>query len=223
MGHAQSTLWLAPDYTRAERIADGVIHAVGLFASLVAASILIGLTAADGDAARIGSAVAYGLAMVAVFAFSASYNMLPGRTFAKEVLRRCDHAAIYVKIAGTYTPFAAVSLAGAAGGVGRLLLVGVWVAALAGAAMKLIAPRRFEALSILLYLGLGWSILMVLDPVMQHVSTPALILLMVGGALYSAGVAFHLWRSLPYQNAIWHGFVLTASACHFAAVAIELL
>ena len=142
MEHAQNGYWLASEYTRAERIADGVIHVVGLSASLVAASVLIILTALEGDAARIGSAAAYGLAMVAVFALSASYNMWPGRGFAKEVLRRCDHAAIYVKIAGTYTPFAAVSLAGAAGGVGRILLVGVWLAAVAGAALKLGGPRR---------------------------------------------------------------------------------
>ncbi len=223
MGHAQSDFWLAPDYTRAERIADGVIHAIGLTASLVAVAILISLTALDGDVARIGSAVAYGLAMVAVFAFSATYNMLPSRGFLKEALRRCDHAAIYFKIAGTYTPFAAVSLAGAAGGIGRLLLIGVWAAALVGAALKIAAPRRFEALSVVLYLGLGWTILLVIGPVVEHVSTPALVLLIVGGVLYSGGVAFHLWRSLPYQNAIWHGFVLAASACHFAAVAIELL
>ncbi len=223
MENAQREFWLAPDYTRAERVADGVIHAVGLSASLVAAGALISMTVIDGDAARIGSAVAYGLAMVAVFAFSASYNLLPGRGFAKEVLRRCDHAAIYIKIAGTYTPFAAVSLAGAAGGVGRMLLIGVWVAATAGAAMKIIAPRKLEALSVALYLGLGWIILTVIGPVMEHVSASALILLLIGGLFYSGGVAFHLWRSLPYHNAIWHGFVLAGSACHFAAVAIELL
>jgi hemolysin III len=223
MNDRHAEIALSPLYTRGERVADGVVHLLGLTASLIAASLLIGLTAADGDAARIASASAYGAAMVAVFAFSASYNMLSRPGLMKEVLRRCDHAAIYFKIAGTYTPFAAVSLAGAAGGVGRSLLIGVWTAALAGAALKIAAPRRFEALSIALYLGLGWSILAVLGPVMEHVSQPALILLLAGGVLYSAGVAFHLWRSLPYQNAIWHGFVLAASACHFAAVAIELL
>lgn len=223
MVKAHSEFWLAPDYTRSERIADGVVHVIGLSVSLIAATVLISLTAMDGDALRIGSAVAYGLAMVAVFALSAVYNMSQSRGLAKEVLRRCDHAAIYVKIAGTYTPFAAVSLAGATGGVGRILLVGVWAAAFAGAAMKIIAPRKLEALSVVFYLGLGWSILLVIGPVVEHVSPSALILLAVGGVLYTAGVVFHLWQSMPYQNVIWHVFVLVASVCHFMAVTIELL
>ncbi len=223
MEKAHSEFWLAPDYTRSERIADGVVHAVGLSVSLIAATILIVLTAIEGDPLRIGCAIAYCLAMVSVFALSAVYNMSRSRGLVKEVLRRCDHAAIYVKIAGTYTPFAAVSLAGAAGGVGRLLLIGVWVAAVAGAAMKIAAPRKLEALSVALYLGLGWSILLVIGPVMEHVSPDALVLLAVGGLLYTAGVVFHLQDSMPYQNVIWHIFVLIASACHFAAVSIELL
>jgi hemolysin III len=124
-----------------------------------------------------------------------------------------------VKIAATYTPFALVKLGGP---VGLALLAGVWIVAVTGAAAKLVAPGQFVRTAYVLYLAQGWACLLVLKPLVLALSATALELLVVGGVLYTVGVAFHLWHKLPYNNAIWHGFVLLASACHFVAIANAL-
>jgi hemolysin III len=145
---------------------------------------------------------------------SATYNMWPvGRR--KWLLRRADHALIYLMIAGTYTPLVALVGEGATAWV---LLAGVWLVAGVGIALKLTLPGRFDRAAIGLYLLLGWSGLAAYDSVIARLAPDALWLLAAGGLLYSFGVVFHVWRSLPYQNAIWHAFVLAATACHYGAV-----
>jgi hemolysin III len=152
--------------------------------------------------------------MVGVFCFSAGYNLVSGSRL-KALLRRFDHAAIYVKIAATYTPFAMVKIGGAAG---FGLLGVVWAVGLFGVAAKLFWPAQLVRTSYVLYLAQGWACVAALGPLTDALPGRALVLLVVGGILYTVGVAFHLWRSLPYHNAIWHGFVLVASACHFSAI-----
>jgi hemolysin III len=120
-----------------------------------------------------------------------------------------------LKIAGTYTPFAIVNVGGI---IGYALLSLVWVVALVGAGAKLLLASSWDRTAIVVYLALGWSVLTVIQPLSQSVPINALLLLCLGGGLYSVGVIFHVWRSLPYQNAIWHLFVLAGTACHFAAV-----
>src|SRR6185295_18341615 len=122
-------------------------------------------------------------------------------------------------IAGTYTPFL-MNRVGGDWGFG--LLYGVWTVAIVGATLKLVFPRRWESLTIALYLGLGWSILVAINPLMQSISVNSLILIVVGGVMYSVGVVFHLWDRLPYQNAIWHWLVLAAAVCHYIAVLNEV-
>lgn len=203
-----------PDYSRNERIADGIIHALGVTGSLVATIIVLSVAAPSLPAPSIISLVIYGLAMVAMFAFSAAYHLIPVPHW-KPGLRRFDQAAIFVKIAGTYTPFAVVSLGGF---LGYGLLGAVWSAALLGVFAKLFLQNGLRGFSTVLYLALGWSVLAVLQPLNDAVPLSAIVLLGVGGFLYTIGVVFHLWRSLPFQNAIWHLFVLIAAGCHFAAV-----
>jgi hemolysin III len=123
-------------------------------------------------------------------------------------------------IAGTYTPFSLVVIGGS---WGWGLLAFVWTAALAGMALKLLCPHRFERLSILVYLLMGWSILVAIEPLLAGISRTGLVLLVTGGVLYSIGVVFHMWNRLPFQNAIWHGFVLAAAACHYAAIMHEVV
>jgi hemolysin III len=156
------------------------------------------------------------LAMLICLAFYnlALYDMIPlsSRT---GVLRRLDHAAIFVMIAGTYSPFALVAIGGR-WGLG--LFAFVWFVATCGVVLKLLSPDRLERLSIGLYLLLGWSVLAALDPLFGAVSLPGIVLLAAGGVLYTVGVAFPLWQRLPYHTAIWHALVLAAAACHYAAV-----
>ncbi len=193
---------------------DGTVHALGVTLAAVASVTLIGLVLTGGDGVAIGAAVIYCLGMLATFGFSAAYNMIQ-RPGWKEVLRRCDHAAIYLMIAGTYTPFA---LAGIGGAVGYGLLALVWGVALFGLVLKIAFPRRFERLSLVLYLAMGWAGLLVLDAILQALPVSALVFLAVGGVFYTVGVLFHLSTRLLFHNAIWHAFVLIAAGFHYAAV-----
>ncbi len=203
-----------PEYTPGERVADACIHVVGVVGSLAAAATLTTVAILYLPPLSTLSIVVYSLGMVAVFAFSAGYNLV-GRPGLKALLRRFDHAAIYVKIAATYTPFALVKMGGVAG---FGLLGAVWAVGLFGVAAKLFWPAQLARTSYVLYLAQGWACVAALQPLAAALPGSALILLVSGGVLYTMGVVFHLWNSLPYHNAIWHGFVLVASACHFAAV-----
>jgi hemolysin III len=200
-------------YTAAERLADGSIHILGVAASLAAATALM-IAALELPAASILSLAVYGFGLVAVFACSAAYN-LATEARLKAILRRFDHAAIYVKIAGTYTPFAIVKMGDAAG---FALLGAVWAITAFGATAKLLWPGRLVRTSYVLYLAQGWAIVAAFGPFASAVSGRVLLLLVVGGSLYTLGVIFHLWERLPYHTAIWHAFVVAASACHFAAI-----
>lgn len=200
---------------RREKIADGVIHALGIAASTTAAVILLSIVAGTLTPGATLAIAVYAATLVAVFAASAGYHMVPWPAL-KPVLRRIDHAAIYFKIAGTYTPFALLKMATP---MGYALLAAVWAIGLFGAAFKLFLPGRLERTSYALYLLAGWAGLFVLGELLASLSVAVLVLLAVGGVLYTVGVVFHLWSRLPYNTAVWHAFVLAASACHFAAIA----
>ena len=205
-----------PQYSLGERVADGTIHVVGVAASFVALIVLlvIGIRNEADTTLMVAGLAVYGIALVATFGFSAGYHLVV-RPKLKEILRRLDHAAIFLMIAGTYTPFVLIKMDNA---WGMGLLAVVWGMAAIGIAIKLFAPRFLDGLSTALYLVQGWAVLAAWEPL--HAALPAgvLTLLMAGGVLYTVGVVFHLWNRLPYQNAIWHGFVLSAASCHYAAV-----
>jgi hemolysin III len=203
-----------PDYTIRERVADCCIHIIGVAASLVALTALLVIGVQSKTTLWVVSLTIYGLALVATFSCSAGYNLVV-RPKLKEVLRRLDHAAIFLMIAGTYTPFILIKM-NDAWGLG--LLAVVWTMAILGIAIKLFATRFLDGLSTALYLVQGWAVIAAWEPLMSALPGRVLTLLMVGGVLYTIGVVFHLWERLPYQNAIWHGFVLSAASCHFAAV-----
>jgi hemolysin III len=203
-----------PEYTRNERLVDGVIQVLGVSAALVGAAALLYFVIPTRDAASILSAAIYCVGLVAMFAFSVAYHMA-GRPSLKERIRRYDHAAIFLMIAGTYTPFALVGLGGT---VGVALLALVWLMALAGLVFKLAWARRFERGSVFLYLALGWLGLPAIGSLVAALPTTVVVLLGIGGFLYTIGIAFHLWEKLPQHNAAWHASVLAAAACHYAAV-----
>lgn len=206
-------------YSDSELTADAVVHYIGVITAIMAVPVLITLAAAaNGDGAMIAGVAVYGAMLIAMLSISAGYNMARHPRL-KEILRRLDHGVIYLKIAGTYTPFAIV-----VGGVtGVALLVSVWAVAAIGVALKLFAPRRFEVFSLVLYLALGWAVVFVGSEVFPALSTASVVLICVGGGLYSVGVLFHLWSRLKFQNAIWHVFVLAASLVFYAAVMVEVV
>lgn len=205
---------MLPAYTRKERYIDGVIHGLGATGSVIGVAALLHAVIPARDALAILAAAIYGAGLIAMLWCSAAYN-LAVRPDRKERIRRYDHASIFMMIAGTYTPFCLVAVAGPAG---YRLLALVWLIAVAGMALKLLRPRRLERVSVILYLGLGWIGLPAINLLIAALRPSTLGLLGIGGLLYTAGVGFHLWKSLPYHNAIWHGFVLVAAGTHFAAV-----
>ncbi len=213
-------LGLVWTYTPREMLADGIVHVVGVSLGVIGAvALTISAVLSKLSPAETVAVGVYAAGLVAMLGTSAAYNMWPiGRT--KWRLRRCDHATIFLMIAGTYTPL--VALVGT-DGIALGLLAGIWLVAVVGAAVKLTLPGRFDRLAIALYLALGWSGMMVYDSVIAALSPPALWLLAAGGLLYSLGVIFHVWRQLPFQNAIWHAFVLAAAACHYGAVFRSML
>src|SRR5262245_54011201 len=204
-----------PRYTRTELVADGCVHVTGVVFSLIAVAAMMTLAAKMLPATTAASLGVYAFGMVAVFACSAAYNLAsPARPGLKAILRRFDHAAIYVKIAATYSPPPLQT-----GDVGRILLLGGVCAIPAfGAPAKLLWPGHLARTSYVLYLVQGWAVLSMLAKLLPAVSSRVLILLLVGGCLYTVGVVFHLWERLRYHNAIWHGLVLAGSCCHFAAI-----
>jgi hemolysin III len=204
-------LW---NYDRGEIIADGVIHAIGICLGLIGVVVIIVLAAHSTKNVAIASVLIYAAGLAAMLGCSAAYNMWPV-SHTKWILRRFDHSSIYLLIAGTYTPFIAqlkISIASAG------LLTGVWLAAGVGVVLKLALPGRFDHVAVVLYLLLGWSGLMAYGSVIASLPSLTFWLLAAGGVVYSMGVIFHLWRSLRFQNAIWHAFVLLAAVCHYTAV-----
>jgi hemolysin III len=196
----------------AEALADGVVHGVGLAAGVAGAVVL--LSAHAGGALETVALATYAFGLLTMLFCSAAYNRAPPSRL-KWWLRRFDHAAIFLMIAATYTPFLArFQDTGWAGVLG----VAVWAGAAGGIALKLGWPGRFDRLSIALYLLLGWSIVAAFEPLAASVPGTTLVLLVAGGLLYTVGVIFHVWERLRYQTAIWHGFVIAAAGCHYAAV-----
>ncbi|MDP3340653.1 hemolysin III family protein [Frigidibacter sp.] len=204
-------------YSRAERLSDAVMHVSGLTAALMAVPVLVTLTVVlRGDATAIFATSIYGVTLVAMILFSGLYNMVPHGSWTP-VLRRLDHSAIYLKIAGTYTPFTML-----AGGQGYLL-AGLWGAAVAGTGLKMVSPERFRWVALGLYLGMGWVGAVAGWGVFATVSAPVLALIVIGGLIYTVGVGFYLYEGLPFHNTIWHGFVLVASMVFYAAVTMHVL
>lgn len=202
-----------PSYTRAERMSDGIVHVLGVTAAVAAVPVLITLSAVwHSEPSAILGASVYGGTLIAMLLFSALYNMIDHADWAP-LLRRLDHVGIYLKIAGTYTPFTLLS-----GGQAGWLLTGLWGAALAGSGLKIANPFGFRWICLGLYLAMGWAGVLVGGTFLGSLSPAVLILVLIGGILYTGGVVFLLWESLPHHNTIWHVFVLLASGVFFAAV-----
>lgn len=201
-------------YDRHEIVADGIVHGVGLVFALIGVTALIFYATLWASAGELAAAWVYGIGLVLCLAASFTYNLWPvSRT--KWLLRRLDHSAIFVLIAATYTPFLQ---RGVDHPLVAIMLAVVWLAAIGGVALKCLFPGRYDRLAILLYLAMGWSGLLVAVPLSSILPGETMLLIVAGGLIYSFGVIFHVWEKLRFQNAIWHGFVVTAAAVHYSAV-----
>lgn len=205
-------------FTMEELVADGVIHALALLAGLIGFTALLYHVLAQSRWAEFAALAVYAAGFFLMFGFSLAYNMTPPSAL-KWLLRRFDHSAIYVMIAGTYTAMLAQFEPSA-----FLWVLGaiVWAGAVLGVVVKVALPGRFDRLSVLAYIALGWMGILAIGPAREALPTVSLGLLVAGGLTYVAGVAFYKWHSLPFHNAIWHLFVAVAAGLHFAAIALAV-
>lgn len=198
----------------AEELANSLTHGAGLALSIAGFIVLVVLAAMRGSAWRIVSCAVYGSTLICLYAASTLYHAIRSRRL-KGILRVCDHSAIYLLIAGTYTPFLLVNLRGS---WGWSLLAAIWGLAMTGILFKVWFVEHFPILSTAAYLLMGWLALVAVKPMLLRVPLSGLLWLLAGGVLYTVGVVFYAWKKVPYNHAIWHGFVLAGSTCHYFAV-----
>ncbi|HMD30296.1 MAG TPA: hemolysin III family protein [Candidatus Acidoferrales bacterium] len=200
--------------TRRYELANSATHGMGLALSVAGCAVLVTLAALRGNAWHIVACSVYGATLVCLYAASTVYHSVRGRRL-KRVLRVMDHSSIFLLIAGTYTPFALVSLRGA---WGWSLFGVVWGLSLVGILFKVWFVDRVPIASTVVYVLMGWLVVIAVKPVLALVPLAAILWLAAGGLLYTAGVAFFAWERLPYHHAVWHVFVLGGSVCHYVAV-----
>jgi hemolysin III len=202
----------APLYSVSEEVAHALTHGLGLVASVGGLVTLVAAAWLRGDAWHIVGCAIFGITLVLLYAASTLYHGIRSPR-GKRFFQRLDHAAIFLLIAGTYTPFTLVSLRG---GWGWTLLVIVWGLAILGIVLEVAGnTRRF---SVALHLAMGWLIVIAAEPLVRSLHPDGLLLLVLGGVAYTLGVVFYAWRRLPYNHAVWHLFVMVGSLCHFACV-----
>ena len=201
-------------YTVGEEIANSITHGIGILLAIGGLGVLTGFASVHGDRWHVVSCSIYAATMILLYSASTLYHIVQAPR-AKSVLQIADHSAIYLLIAGTYTPFSLVSLRGP---LGWSLLALVWALAAAGILLEIKTGKRRKAFGTALYLGMGWIIVVAWRPLVASIGTGGMVLIVLGGLAYSLGVIFYAWKSLPYGHAIWHGFVLTGSILHFFSI-----
>ncbi|RLQ87651.1 PAQR family membrane homeostasis protein TrhA [Notoacmeibacter ruber] len=203
-----------PNFTAAELYADGIVHTLAMIASAVAVTLLLALTAGEISGSMTVALSIYGGGLFAMFACSAIYNLTPWHG-AKGLLRRFDQAAIFLMIAGTYTPLVVLMDTMLA----YFILAVVWSGALAGVVSKLFFAGEYRRWDPALYLGLSWCGVVLIGQMLLVLPVLVTTMIFIGGLCYSVGVVFHVWESLKFHNVVWHSFVLAGAICHFIAVA----
>ncbi|MED3728205.1 hemolysin III family protein [Priestia filamentosa] len=206
-------------FSRGEEIANAITHGIGTILSIVGLTLLIVFSVQFGDVWHVVSFTVYGTTMLLLYTSSTLVHSFPhGRV--KDLFEIFDHSSIYLFIAGTYTPFLFVIIQGT---VGWTLFGVVWGLAVAGIVFKIFFVKRFVLVSTLLYIAMGWLIVLAWDPLASSLAGPGLNLLVVGGVLYTIGSIFYVWRGFPYHHAIWHIFVLGGTITHYLAILLYVL
>ena len=200
-------------------LASALTHGVGAMAALAGSAVLITLAALHGDAWQLGASIVFGVTLLLLYVASTLYHSVQ-HPVAKGRLKVFDHCAIYLLIAGTYTPF---TLIGLRGPWGWGLFIAIWTLAIGGVVFKLFYTGRFKRLSTLIYIAMGWLIIVAIKPMLNSLDAWTLGWLLAGGLFYTLGTYFYHRESIPYSHAIWHLFVIAGSVCHFIAVTAQVL
>ena len=200
-----------------EELANALTHGFGALASIAGGAAIVSLAARSADPWQLTGIVIYSATLVMLYSASTLYHLVRHET-RKARLRVLDHCAIYLLIAGTYTPF---MLGALRGGWGLTLLAAVWLMAVAGVVYKLFLLGRFPRLSTAMYLAMGWLAVLTLPGLLRELPLQTVLWLVAGGLAYTVGTVFFHSRRIPYAHAIWHGFVLLGSVCHFVAIVLQ--
>ena len=208
------TSYSKPCYSIGEEIANSVTHGVGVVLSIGGLAVLTAFSSVLGNAWHIVSSSIFGATLILLYASSTLYHSIQFPR-VKRILQVIDHSAIFLLIAGTYTPFTLVTLRGA---WGWTLFGVVWGLAVTGIVFQVTRLRKWPLISLARYVGMGWVVIVATKPLLAAIDPRGLLLLLIGGLSYTAGIVFYVWRRLPYHHAIWHIFVLGGSAFHFFAI-----
>lgn len=206
-------------FSLAEEISHAVSHGIGILLSIIGLTILVAVSFRDGGVRHVVASAVFGTTLILLYVTSTLYHSV-SHPRLKPVLRMLDHTAIYLLIAGTYTPFTLITLHGP---WGWGILTANWVLAIAGIAHAWSPWRRYRAVAHVLYVLMGWLILIAAVPLSRALQVGGLVLLVLGGVVYTSGLAFYAWRRLPYNHLVWHLFVLTGSVLHFFAVLLYVV
>ncbi|HED34947.1 MAG TPA: hemolysin III family protein [Gammaproteobacteria bacterium] len=206
-------------YTVAEEVAHTLTHGLGMLLSIAGLAVLVGFSNMNGDAWHVTSTSIFGATLVLLYGISTLYHGIQHPSL-KAFLQKMDHAAIYLLIAGTYTPFLLVSLRGV---WGWSLFGVIWSLAVVGVLLEFIPRKRYERTALALYLGMGWIIVLAIQPMIESVAPGGLYLLVAGGLAYTLGVVFFVWEKLAFNHAIWHVFVLAGSVLHYFAILLYVV
>ncbi len=206
-------------YTVAEEIANALTHGVGVGLAIAALAILVTFSGMYGDVWRVVSFSVYGATLILLYLASTLYHSFSSPRL-KRIFKGLDHAAIFLLIAGTYTPFTLVTLRG---GWGWTLFGLIWAFALSGITFETIFLGRYMKLVVGFYIAMGWLVVTAIKPLIDALPTEGLVWLSAGGLSYTGGVVFYAWKSLPFGHAVWHLFVLGGSICHFFAILFHVL
>ncbi|WP_257349231.1 PAQR family membrane homeostasis protein TrhA [Pseudalkalibacillus decolorationis] len=206
-------------YTRNEEIANAVTHGIGVIFSIVALVLLVVMSALDGSVWHVVSFSVYGATMLILFTASTLVHSFPDGKL-KDLFEIFDHAAIYLFIAGTYTPFLFVVVKGS---LGWTLFGIVWGIAVFGVFFKAFFVKRFLFISTFIYVLMGWLAVIAWNPLVTTLPPTGMNLFIIGGLLFTIGTVFYVWRAFPYHHAVWHVFVLAGTAVHFFAVLLYVL
>jgi hemolysin III len=202
-----------------EERANAITHGVGALAALIGGGVLVALSARYGNGWQLAGAIVFSLTLALLYVASTLYHLSQDRV-TKGRLKVFDHCAIFLLIAGTYTPF---TLVGLREDGGWWLFAAIWTLAVAGVVFKLFFTGRFKGVSTLIYIGMGWMAVLAIKPFLRQIPADTLAWLLGGGLAYTLGTVFYMSRRIPFAHAIWHGFVLLGSTCHFVAVTHQVV
>jgi hemolysin III len=207
------------DFSIIEEIWHAITHGLGLALSIAGLTIMVAFASMDGSIITVVSSAIFGTTLILLYGSSTLYHAITHHDI-KQRFQQFDHASIYLLIAGSYTPITLVSLGGA---WGWSIFVAVWTIAIIGICLTFVYPRRFEKLSLLLYVIMGWIIIIAIKPLLESMESGGLWLLLAGGLSYTVGILFYVWEKLPFNHAIWHLFVLGGSILHFFMVLLYII